>query len=74
MVTEVHETLAPLAWRERIDHPGPGHPAEPAQVWADRQRLLQVLLNLVRNAITHTPAGGIVSIGIEHRRSTIMSP
>jgi two-component system, OmpR family, phosphate regulon sensor histidine kinase PhoR len=34
-------------------------------VLADRQRLAQVLLNLVRNAITYTPAGGIVSISLE---------
>ena len=32
---------------------------------ADRQRLIQVLLNLVRNAITYTPQGGIVSITVE---------
>ncbi|HEX6778591.1 MAG TPA: ATP-binding protein, partial [Ktedonobacterales bacterium] len=34
-------------------------------VLADRQRLMQVLLNLVRNAITYTPAGGIVSLMLE---------
>ena len=34
-------------------------------VLADRQRLVQVLTNLVRNAITSTPAGGIVSISLE---------
>ncbi len=64
VVTEVHETLAPLAWRQRsitlVQDIQPNLP----KVWADRQRLLQVLLNLVRNAITHTPAGGIVSIGL----------
>jgi len=64
VVTEVHETLAPLAWQQRsitlVHDIQPNLP----QVWADRQRLLQVLLNLVRNAITHTPAGGIVSIGL----------
>ena len=32
---------------------------------ADRQRLAQVLLNLVRNAITSTPPGGIVSLTLE---------
>lgn len=64
VVVEVHETLAPLAWRQRsitlVQDIQPNLP----NVWADRQRLLQVLLNLVRNAITHTPAGGIVSIGL----------
>lgn len=64
VVAEVHETLAPLAWRQRsitlVQDIQPNLP----QVWVDRQRLLQVLLNLVRNAITHTPAGGIVSIGL----------
>jgi two-component system, OmpR family, phosphate regulon sensor histidine kinase PhoR len=34
-------------------------------VLADRQRLTQILLNLVRNAITSTPAGGIVSMNLE---------
>ena len=33
-------------------------------VLADRQRLTQVLQNLVRNAITYTPSGGIVSISV----------
>ena len=64
VVKEVHETLAPLAWRQRsitlVQDIQPNLP----KVWADQQRLLQVLLNLVRNAITHTPAGGIVSIGL----------
>jgi signal transduction histidine kinase len=62
IVNEVHETLAPLAWRDRsvtlIAECDPDLPL----VLADRDRLAQVLLNLVRNAITHTPAGGIVSI------------
>jgi len=34
-------------------------------ILADRQRLVQVLLNLIRNAITYTPQGGIVSITAE---------
>jgi len=59
---EVWATLAPLAKRERqvtlVREIAPGLPP----VWADRARLMQVLLNLVRNAITYTPAGGIISI------------
>ena len=62
VVREVYEALAPLARRERqvllVREVPDGLPA----ALADRQRLTQVLLNLVRNAITYTPEGGIVSI------------
>ena len=69
VVEEVYQTLMPLAKRERqitlVRSIGRGLP----QVMADRQRLVQVLLNLVRNAITYTPDGGIVSIALERRDS-----
>ena len=32
-------------------------------IYADRARLGQVLVNLARNAVNYTPAGGIISIG-----------
>lgn len=64
VVEEVYQALAPLAKREReitmVREVPPGLPA----VLADRQRLAQVLLNLGRNAITYTPAGGIVSLAV----------
>ena len=64
VVEEVHQTLAPLARRERrvtlIREVAPGLPP----VLADRQRLVQVLLNLVRNAVSYTPEGGIVSVSV----------
>jgi signal transduction histidine kinase len=66
VVEEVWNSLAPLARRERqitvVRDVAPDVPP----VIADRQRLAQVLLNLVRNAITYTPSGGIVSI-VLHR-------
>jgi two-component system, OmpR family, phosphate regulon sensor histidine kinase PhoR len=66
VIAEVYEALAPLARRERqvmvVHEVQPDLPL----VRADRQRLTQVLLNLVRNAIMYTPAGGIVSIEL-HR-------
>lgn len=40
-------------------------PAELPAIEADPVRIRQVLLNLLANAVRHTPAEGIVSIGIE---------
>jgi two-component system phosphate regulon sensor histidine kinase PhoR len=65
VVEEVCQILTPLAQRERqvsvVREIAPGLPP----VVADRQRLVQVLLNLVRNAITYTPAGGIVAVAVD---------
>jgi len=65
VVEEVYATMAPLARRERqvmlIREIAPMLPL----ILADRQRLGQVLLNLIRNAITYTSQGGIVSISVE---------
>jgi len=65
VVDEVYEAMALLARRERqitLVHSIP--PALPLAL-ADRQRLTQVLLNLVRNAIAYTLEGGIVSMTLE---------
>src|ERR1700693_1117023 len=54
--------LAPLARAER--QVTLTHEDLPADLWAvgDADRLVQVLTNLVRNAINYTPEGGVVSI------------
>ncbi|MFI5271681.1 MAG: ATP-binding protein [Ktedonobacterales bacterium] len=65
VVEEVYAALAPLARRERQVTLVLSVPQGVPPVWADRQRLAQVLLNLARNAITYTPAGGIVSLSLE---------
>ena len=65
VVEEIYQTLAPLARRERQITLVRTIPPDLPPVLADRQRLMQVLLNLVRNAITYTPAGGIVSLMLE---------
>ncbi|HTK05587.1 MAG TPA: ATP-binding protein [Ktedonobacteraceae bacterium] len=62
VVEEVYQTLMPLARRQRqITLVRTVTPSLPP-VQADHRRLHQILLNLVRNAITYTPDGGIVSI------------
>lgn len=65
VVEEVYRTLMPLAQRERQVTLVRGSQPNLPPVQADRQRLIQVLTNLVRNAITSTPTGGIVSISLE---------
>jgi signal transduction histidine kinase len=35
------------------------------KIWADRTRLMQVMINLVSNANKYTPEGGVVTIGAE---------
>ncbi len=48
-------------------------PALP-QVLADENRILQVLTNLVGNALTYTPAGGLVRISaVQHSRTVEIS-
>lgn len=64
VATQVHDAMAPLAWRERRIQLLYNKDDAPA-VKADRRRLAQVLMNLVRNAITQTPEGGLVAIELK---------
>jgi two-component system, OmpR family, phosphate regulon sensor histidine kinase PhoR len=65
IVEEVYQAMVLLAHRERqVTLVRSGLPGLPP-VLADRQRLAQVLLNLIRNGVAYTPEGGIVSITIE---------
>lgn len=64
VVEEVYQALAPLAKRDRQVTLVRTIPPELPAALADRDRLVQVLLNLARNAIVYTPAGGIVSLGL----------
>jgi signal transduction histidine kinase len=71
VVEHVHGALAPIARRERrvtvVWNVAAGVP--PAL--ADRDRLGQILMNLVRNAIASTQEGGLVSIELTKADSRI---
>jgi len=64
VIEEVFRALEPLAANERqvtlVRQVADNLP----MALADRERLAQVVLNLARNAITYTPAGGIVSLDV----------
>src|SRR5438105_6719445 len=62
VISEVMNSIQPAARAERrvslVSQVGPDLPP----VLADRQRVGQVLANLVRNAVRHTPEGGLVAV------------
>jgi signal transduction histidine kinase len=62
VVEEVAESVRPAARRERHVTIVTEVPAELPPALADRQRVAQILANLVRNALRHTPEGGLVSL------------
>jgi len=62
IVDHVCEALAPLARRERTMSLLHSSALDLPRAMADRDRLTQVLTNLVRNAINNTPDGGIISV------------
>lgn len=68
-VAETVEQLRPLAQakRQRLEAV---YPDMPLLVWADRDRLVQIVINLVQNAMKFTPEeGGItVAVGKESHR------
>jgi signal transduction histidine kinase len=65
VVRSVVATFAPMARRERLV--AVAHPDDMPDLvaLADPDRLTQVLANLVRNAVTHTPEGGAVLVRLE---------
>lgn len=64
LAEEVAEHLKPLAAEKliRIEVPSPD---PKVTVWADRDKVTQILMNLVGNAIKFTPEQGKVSVAIE---------
>jgi PAS domain S-box-containing protein len=64
-LNEAFELVRPLAAERRIELVRDLHPALYRFVLADYQRLKQVLLNLLMNAVKYNREGGTVSVSIE---------
>jgi signal transduction histidine kinase len=56
------EAMAPLAWRSDRVEVVAELPSDLPRALADPERLKQVLINLLRNGVRHTPPGGIVAL------------
>jgi signal transduction histidine kinase len=64
VVRQLVATSAPLAWRQRrVEVLADVAPDVPLAI-ADRQRLEQVLSNLLSNALRHTSPGGLVAVAV----------
>src|SRR5262249_37788881 len=64
LVRDTIELFAPVAGEKRIRLDAQVATA-PLYAWCDRDRILQVLSNLVGNAIKFTPAGGSLTLRVE---------
>lgn len=45
--------------------------AQTPQVYADKDKIHEVLLNLIGNAIKYTPEGGTITVGFSHKESMV---
>jgi signal transduction histidine kinase len=60
IINEVADSLRGLAADKLIRIESDG--AEPVQVWADRDKVVQILINLIGNAVKFTPSHGRVVV------------
>lgn len=58
-------TVAPLAWQSRRVEVLAEIAERPPPARADRERLEQVVGNLLANAVRHTPPGGLVAVVVD---------
>jgi signal transduction histidine kinase len=63
-LTDAIEQLRPLAFAKR-QRLGISARDTRIEVWADRDRLIQVAVNLIQNAVKYTPEDGEITVAIE---------
>lgn len=73
IVTQAAAMLDPLAQKRSVQLEVIA-PAQPVSGLVDAGQLQQVVTNLVMNAIQATPEGGMVSVDVEHTRSSPPPP
>ena len=69
LIYEVYDELLPHATKKRIDFNTEGLHADALDVYADRDQLKQVFMNIAGNAIRYTGTGGKVDIVVEEMPS-----
>lgn len=72
IVDRVCTAMAPLARQERTLSLVHSSPPDMPLALADPDRLAQVLANLVRNAVNHTPDGGIITVTTQQEPDAII--
>lgn len=70
LLDEVSETLLPKADQQNVDLRVDTEAALPA-VQGDRERIRQVLVNLIDNAIKYNEPGGYVAVATQHSNGTV---
>jgi hypothetical protein len=70
VVNAAIDTVRPAAEAKRVNV-GVSLPEEPAFVYADGDRLQQVVWNVLQNAVKFTPSGGRVEVRVERRKSSV---
>lgn len=71
LIRQVVDTISPLAWQSGRVEVTTQLPEDLPNLLVDPQRMQQVLMNLLRNGVRHTPPGGIVAVLAEKNGETV---